>query len=123
MATRLLRSLRTTIRPILAKPSAIFPRRLAFVAPAIISAGLILAPRAAALMSPRMAHAQAGPVLSSSQEIRTALESGVLVDLRTPKEIEEQPGPPEAVVWDYNASPEVPLGLLPKDKSTPIILY
>lgn len=68
----------------------------------------------------------AGPALSSADAIRSAMASpcAVLVDLRSTPERAEQPGPAAAKVWDFNASPAAaPSGVLPEEKTTPIVLY
>jgi len=64
------------------------------------------------------------PSLASPEDLRRLASTAFLIDLRTPPEVLANPSPPEtSLVWDYNASSEVPVANLPADKSTPIILF
>ena len=66
----------------------------------------------------------AGPLLATSEEIRTAKsKNAITIDLRTPPEIEETPSPRGSLVWDFRADATVPVASLPHDKSTPIVLF
>ena len=63
------------------------------------------------------------PPLASPDDIRSVKGGALLIDLRTPEEIIETPGPDGALTWDFRSDPTVPEYLLPDDKETPILLY
>ena len=71
------------------------------------------------------AHAPHLPHLSDRQaeQIRAIKSQAVIVDLRSPKEVADTPGPANALFWDFNADNTVPTALLPTDKATPIVFY
>ena len=61
--------------------------------------------------------------LASASALKEALNKGpYLIDLRTPPEIAEVPGPDSSLVWDYRNYPALPADL-PTDKDTPVILF
>ena len=72
----------------------------------------------------RRCFATDGPVLASPSEIKAALQGGgALVDLRGPDEVAAQPSPEGAASWDFNKDASIPVGSLPADKSTPVVLF
>jgi len=63
-------------------------------------------------------------MIAAPGEVKSAIAAkGTLVDLRTPEEIAEVPGPAGSVVWDFRANPSLPAGTLPEDKSQPLVLF
>ena len=61
--------------------------------------------------------------LATPAEIKSALAAKALViDNRGPREIAEIPSPSGSLVWDFNASAELP-STLPSDKSVPLVLF
>merc|ERR1712166_993023 len=64
--------------------------------------------------------------LASAEQIRAIKSQAVIVDLRSPKEVADTPGPANALFWDFNADNTVPTAFKSfafGDKATPVVFY